>query len=513
MPPASIAWGFGIHNRGLEAADEQYANIAIERALRTHHCCTLFLLEVEHLELLVQLRHLDLRRLIFSSIGKALSGSLPDDTFISGAGWTEILVVVPGQHLPSEAEQVARTIAALVPNHADDEHSDHPRIYFRVTLRWAPMSLENARRRERFPTTRWTESPLAPARAHLGVTRAIIAAADDDRRDTECTPVEAKAIEIAKTTPPFPPTAPTPSPSPSAPVSSNLMTTPAALQLVDLGIIVALQQETGELLDLAGDYTPHGDGDMNSYLFTRSTYRCAVTFVGAMGEMEAARITERHIGLFDPESVISIGISGGVHDDLRVGDVYVPTQAVQYIQGGKASPTDDGGFIIRPGADVSRVDDHLHTETIGFKFNHKTAYRQWRDDCRKDFEALLTDPAIRERLIAKDLVRRDVALLAEGHEASGPVVSGASAFSAWIQSHDRNVKAVDMECAAVVRAAEARKHRKRALVIRGISDYGDPRKKELDAIGGGSLRKYAMRNAVRLLWALLDAGTLPHHTR
>jgi nucleoside phosphorylase len=375
------------------------------------------------------------------------------------------------------------------------------------------MSLESARRMEPLPTTRWTESPLALSPAPLGITRAIIAATEDHRRDTEFTAFDAKATEMAKTAPHFLPTAPTPSSSPPAPAPSILMPTPAAPPPVDLGIIVALQEETGELLDLAGDYTPCGDRDMNSYLFTRSGYRCAVTFVGAMGETEAARIAERHIGLFDPESVVSMGISGGVHDDLRVGDVYVPTQAVQYIQGGKASPTDDGGFIIRPGADVSRVDDHLHTETIGFKFNHKTAYRQWRDDCRKDFEALLTDPAIRERLIAENLVRRHVALVAEGHEASGPVVSGASAFSAWIQSHDRNVKAVDMECAAVVRAAEARKHRKRALVIRGISDYGDPRKKDLDAIGGGSLRKYAMRNAVRLLWALLDAGTLPHHTR
>ena len=286
-----------------------------------------------------------------------------------------------------------------------------------------------------------------------------------------------------------------------------------APQPVDIGIIVALKEETAELLDLADDYTPHGDGGMNSYLFTRSGYRCAVTFVGAMGDMEAARISERHIQLFDPESILSIGISGGVHDDLRVGDVYVPTHAVQYMQDSKASPTEAGGFIIRPGAPVTSVDDHLHTAAIGFAFNHKAVYRQWREDCRKDFEALLPDVASRERLVAEGLVRREVGLLAEGHEASGPVVSGASAFSAWIQSHDRNVKAVDMECAAVVRAAEARKHRKRALVIRGISDYGDPRKKDLDAVGGGSLRKYAMRNAVRFLWALLDAEALPRNPR
>jgi hypothetical protein len=92
------------------------------------------------------------------------------------------------------------------------------------------------------------------------------------------------------------------------------------------------------------------------------------------------------------------------------------------------------------------------------------------------------------------------------------VVSGASAFSDWIRSHDRNVKAVDMESAAVLRVSQARTDPRRALVLRGISDYGDARKQDLDALGGGSLRRYAMRNAVRLLLALLDAEAFPHRS-
>ena len=47
------------------------------------------------------------------------------------------------------------------------------------------------------------------------------------------------------------------------------------------------------------------------------------------------------------------------------------------------------------------------------------------------------------------------------------------------------------------------------LVLRGISDFGDDRKKELDAIGAGDLRRYAMGNAVRFLWGLLDAEERP----
>lgn len=277
-------------------------------------------------------------------------------------------------------------------------------------------------------------------------------------------------------------------------------------QAVHVGVIVALHEEVRELLLLAGTYAPCNDGGMNSYMFTRGRFSCVVTVVGAMGETEAARVTERHIALFNPESVVSVGISGGVHDDLRVGDVYIPRQVVQYIQDSKAAPMEAGGFFLQPGAPASRADDRLHTVAYGFELNKAEAYAAWRVEACEDLRAQVADAEVRGRLVAEGLVRSDVVVLADGHEASGPVVSAASAFSAWIRDYDRNVKAVDMESAAVLRASEAREDRRRCLVIRGISDYGDLRKKELDAVGGGSLRRYAMRNAVRFLFALLDAG-------
>jgi hypothetical protein len=48
-----------------------------------------------------------------------------------------------------------------------------------------------------------------------------------------------------------------------------------------------------------------------------------------------------------------------------------------------------------------------------------------------------------------------------------------------------------------------------ALVLRGISDSSDERKAELDAMNAGSLRAYAMANAVELLWLFMKLGALP----
>jgi Phosphorylase superfamily len=137
-------------------------------------------------------------------------------------------------------------------------------------------------------------------------------------------------------------------------------------------------------------------------------------------------------------------------------------------------------------------------------------FNAWRSEARADLARLLPYEEKRSKLWTSDLVRADVEILASGHEACGPVVGAAAAFSRWIRSFNRNIKGLDMESAAVLKVARAREPAVAALVIRGISDYGDDRKEQLDLIGGGALRRYAMRNTVRFLWALLDAGALPH---
>lgn len=52
-----------------------------------------------------------------------------------------------------------------------------------------------------------------------------------------------------------------------------------------------------------------------------------------------------------------------------------------------------------------------------------------------------------------------------------------------------------MEAAGLVESAATRREPVRTLVIRGISDLGHERKKDLDKIGKGGLRRLAMRNA------------------
>ena len=86
---------------------------------------------------------------------------------------------------------------------------------------------------------------------------------------------------------------------------------------VDIGIVVALQEEFRALLDLTEEPAAHPARDLTSLLFTRGRYRCAVTLVGEMGETQAGMFTERLISVFDPGIIVSICIAAGVHGDLR----------------------------------------------------------------------------------------------------------------------------------------------------------------------------------------------------
>ncbi len=284
-----------------------------------------------------------------------------------------------------------------------------------------------------------------------------------------------------------------------------VMTTPHP---VDLAVVIALREEFRELLGVFGTPTPSHTPDLRAYAFERGAYRCVATFVGEMGETAAAIVADRLIAAWTPESIVVAGITGGIHKDIRVGDVLVPTQAEQALQDGKVE-----GGVFKPGAPAYRSDFTLQGAVSGLEFDHAEVFRQWRAEAQQDLESLIPSAPDRQRLLDGDLVRTEPLIHAEGHVLTVPMVIADPVASNILQGHDRHAKGVEMESAAVLKVAQSRNQPVRALAIRGISDYGDARKEELDGIGGGALRKYAMRNALRLLLALLDTESLPHRPR
>jgi nucleoside phosphorylase len=279
---------------------------------------------------------------------------------------------------------------------------------------------------------------------------------------------------------------------------------------VDFGIVTALEEEIREFIDLLGQCTSHQDGLLTVYQCQYKNYRIVITFVGDMGEAHATRVTERMLMVWRPETIVAIGIAASVHDELRIGDVFIPDQAIQYIQNAKAlGQGKPAEFRVVPGSPAYRADNALHSVARHIEHATPTVYQSFRDACARDLEQLLPDMSIRMGLLEKNIIRPKVKGLADGRIATGPIVSSTEAFSQWARSHDSSVKAIEMESAAVWVATQSRDKPAQTLAIRGVSDYGDERKKLINERGVRVLRRYAIRNAARFLLSLLDAKVEP----
>src|SRR5438445_551896 len=117
-------------------------------------------------------------------------------------------------------------------------------------------------------------------------------------------------------------------------------------EMVDLGIIIALEEEFGELFDLLeqeSEVNTTEDLATTYYTFERhvlashAPYKCVAMFVGSMGSTRAAVAAERLIATFHPRAVAMLGIAGSLDDEkARAGDVVVATDVDEYLASAKA---------------------------------------------------------------------------------------------------------------------------------------------------------------------------------
>ncbi|MCH7729867.1 MAG: hypothetical protein IH991_25865 [Planctomycetes bacterium] len=283
---------------------------------------------------------------------------------------------------------------------------------------------------------------------------------------------------------------------------------------VDVGIIVALKEEFRELhRELP---SPHAIKDettgASDYLFMRDVgeglaYACAATFVGIAGPTEAALATERFINRRQPKTIVMLGIAAGIDDDVKLGDVVISTQVGRYLDRAKIE-SGKGTFDIKPGGDSFPCSGELVRAAQDLEFSHERQHTAWQDSASDRLRELVAGEA-RAKLIEKDWIAEKPNFL-EGPVASGPVVAAAEEFIEWVKSLNRQYLALEMEGGGMLAAVYSRSDPTRTMMLRGISDFGDKRKKQLDAIGNGGLRCYATRNAVSLLWRMMEAQILPH---
>jgi hypothetical protein len=91
--------------------------------------------------------------------------------------------------------------------------------------------------------------------------------------------------------------------------------------------------------------------------------------------------------------------------------------------------------------------------------------------------------------------------------ASGSIVGKDVQFVKWLKAQsDRKYAAMEMEAAGVYYACQVRSSPPQVIAIRGISDYADQRKENIENLAGPKFRELATRNATAALICGIRAG-------
>ena len=286
---------------------------------------------------------------------------------------------------------------------------------------------------------------------------------------------------------------------------------------VEVGIIVALKEEFRELFPQLPSPTPIKDEQTGvyDYLFqwqwsveNVAPYRCAATFIGAMGPNRAALACERFIHRRQPKTIVMLGIAAGLDKDVKLGDVVLTTDVNMYLERAKiVDGQKEETFEIEAGGAYYRCSDDLVQASLNLEFAHLNLYQQWKVDSEAYLKKFVPEEQFGQ-LLQKNAIREQPEFI-NGAITSGPVVGAAAQFVNWLKKINRNYLALEMESGGMLSSVYGHSDPKSTLILRGISDFGDDRKKELDSIGKGGIRRYAMNNAIRLLWSLLEAQVLP----
>ena len=281
---------------------------------------------------------------------------------------------------------------------------------------------------------------------------------------------------------------------------------------VDVGIVVALAEEFQVLeAETEGRWQAERKAGRIFYRFDRPVpggepYRCCAVVIGEMGLTAAANATSDLLHHFEPAIGVLVGIAGSLSNDARLGDVVVARQVEAYAEDAKVLAGADHTIEILRSHKTYPTNSALMNAVVNFRFAHRAAFDQWATEATRALKSAVR-PKSWAGLQQAGAVRDRVELL-DGPLASGTTVGAAREFAAWLRQLNRRYVALEMEAAGFMMRMHSAGGAA-ALVVRGISDLSDERKAAMDRLGGGAFRAGAMRNALRFVWRLMDAGEFP----
>ncbi|MFB4285035.1 hypothetical protein ACBJ59_57900 [Nonomuraea sp. MTCD27] len=229
-----------------------------------------------------------------------------------------------------------------------------------------------------------------------------------------------------------------------------------AAERAQVGVVTILPLET-QAVRLALDLRNERIGDLTFYRAVVDGVSVAAIMALEQGQRSAMAAYNHLVGVFDPEIAVLVGIGGGIHESVAIGDVVLATEMVYYDR-----------RKVTPSGTPRRGETRPAPAAVGHAVN-----------------AFLTDLDPPGALTIEDPegTSRSMAIHA------GPIGSGEAVIAdedaaeiAFLASFNDKILAVDMEAGGLGQAchersaASGRQHR--WMVVRGISDRADQNKSD-----------------------------------
>ena len=230
---------------------------------------------------------------------------------------------------------------------------------------------------------------------------------------------------------------------------------------------------------------------------SNSDYKIYCLVLDQTGPMPAAALTVKAISQCHPRLVVLLGIGGALDKDLMLGDAVIGEEINEFLADAKAKQNQDK-YVFNYSHRGWKTPARLTNFFMNFSRIDPVLFGQWQ----QQVGTYLVNLNLRKSQLK---FTHPFPLLTLGHIASGDIVGASVSFAAELLGIDRKFKVIEMEAAGVVEACVQAKKPLDYLIIRGISDFADDRKSQLDRVRDGAFRRLAMTSATTLFLSLLHS--------
>ena len=274
-----------------------------------------------------------------------------------------------------------------------------------------------------------------------------------------------------------------------------------------VGLYIALQEEYNYFLECVNtklNITQIDDFlDYPAFLIVLNNLdvRLVVVCPDEMG-IEAAQFnTHKMLQLTPFKAIFNIGIAGGISDDIKVGEVLIPSVIDNYMANAKVTDGDNGINYDFSG-DPYKPSYAYHEKIISSIKLKNGWYKDWLTNCSQNTKDVIGE-SIPDEISNMISVQP---FIKGGRLASQSILGASEKFKEILKrNRDRKYLGLDMEAAGVAKACHQRLMPVPFLAIKPISDPASKKDKELlESFKAGIFRKLGIVNATLLFLDILE---------